>query len=154
MGLGRFTPWAAHPDSASRMVPPTPHGKLYEPVDLNWGVWGPLSPSVLLQCPSSEPHLADRLTGASVFTVHHPFLHLLNSAVELFGEKPSCSLFQVYIMSCRQTSNQGSGSGIIRCSESFDSKIFVRIPEKRPCFHRSWSKPEAAGSHLVESKWN
>ena len=154
VGRGHFTQWAAHPDSASWIVPPPRMGScvslwfLTEASEARWVL------SISLQCPSSQPHLADRLTGASVFTVRHPFLHLLNSAVWLFGGKPSCSLFQVYIMSCGQTSNRGCGSGIIGCRERFDSKVFVRITEKRPCFHRSWCKPEASGSHLVESKWN
>ena len=154
VGLGHFTQWAAHPDSASWIVPPPRMGSCVSLWFLTEGSEARWVLSISLQCPSSQPHLADRLTGASVFTVRHPFLRLLNSAVWLFGEKPSCSLFQVYIMSCRQTSNRGCGSGIIGCRERFDSKVFVRIAEKRPCFHRSWCKPEASGSHLVESKWN
>lgn len=83
MGLGRFTQWAVHPDSASWIVPPTPHGKLREPVVLNWGVWVPLTPFHLAAAPQlTAPPRRPPHRGV-VLPVHHSFLHLLNSAVWL-----------------------------------------------------------------------
>ena len=129
---------------------------------LTWGSGSHWVLSILLQRPQprSPPLRAlQRMPQSpiwehlSVSTAQNPFPHLLDSAVWLFLGKPSCFLFQFYVISCRQTSNQGSRRGIIRGSERFNSKIFVRIIEKRPFFHRSWCKPEAASSHLVW-KWN
>ena len=134
-------------------MPPTPHGKLPEPVVPNWGVWVLQSLLHLAVAPQlTAPPRRPPHRGVSFAC--SPFLSPSPELSSLIGEKPSCFLFQLYIISCRQTSHQGSGSGIIRHSERFNSKIFVRITEKRPCFYRSWCKPEATGSHLVESKWN